>query len=240
MQNFYTSPEQFLGDRVILTGDEYHHATRACRVRVGDLIGVTDGRGRRVEASIEDIDRTTLVAHLERDLSGRGEPPADITLALSLIKPARFETAVEKCTELGVRRIIPLAVKRCERENAKLNPDRLRRIVLESAKQSGRSWIPEIDSPVSLEPVCRRGGLLLAALLEAERGIDSALVREYSVKEITILIGPEGDFTPEERTLMSGCGVIPISLGGLTLRAETAAIAATALTVEALRGAHAL
>jgi len=224
---------------VILTGDEYHHATRACRVRIGDRMGVTDGRGRRVEARIVEIDRTTLQAQVVRDLSGRGEPPADITLALALIKPARFETAVEKCTELGVRRIVPLLLKRCERENTRLNPDRVRRIVLEAVKQSGRSWIPEIESPQELEPVCRRGGLLLAALQEAEQGIAPTLLREQSAREITILIGPEGDFTPEERTLMTGCGVIPVSLGGLTLRAETAAIAATALTVAALRSLHA-
>lgn len=235
MQNFYAPVDGFQSDRVILTGDEYRHATRSCRVRVGDLIGVTDGRGRRIGARIESIDRSALVARLERDLSGLGEPSADITLALALIKPARFEIAAEKCTELGIRRIIPLSVTRCERESARLNIDRLRRIVLESAKQSGRSWIPEIVSPDRLGSACRREGLLLVALQEAVRGIDSALVQEYSAKAITLLIGPEGDFTDEERLTILECGAMPVSFGGLTLRAETAAIAATALTVASLR-----
>jgi len=238
MQNFYTPSEHFIGGRAILTGDERHHAARVCRVRIGDRIGVTDGRGRRMEACVEEIDRTNLVARFVRDLSGQGEPASDIALALALIKPARFETAVEKCTELGVRRFIPLMVKRCERESARLNPERLRRIALESAKQSGRSWIPEIESPAGLESVCRREGLRFAALQEAQEEAVSGVIREHPRENITLLIGPEGDFTPEERSIMTQSGVKPISLGGLTLRAETAAIATTALVAAALRSIH--
>ncbi len=236
MQNFYTPAENFRGDRVTLEGDEYFHATRACRVRPGDVIGVTDGRGRRVEARIVHIDRSALVASVEHDLSGQGEPVVEITLALALIKPARFEIAVEKCTELGVRRILPVIARRCERDSSRLNADRLRRIALEAAKQSGRSWVPEILPPDSLDSVCRSGELILAALLDAGRRITPELLRGGESGGVTLLIGPEGDFSEDERNTLREAGTVAVSLGGLTLRAETAAIVAMALTIEALRG----
>lgn len=151
IQNFYTPPELFNGTVVTLVDDEYRHAVRSCPVRVGETIGVTDGCGRRVEARVEAIGRNALVANIERDVSECGEPRTDLTLALALIKPARFEIAVEKCIELGARRITPLVVERCECAAERLNPDRLRRIALEAAKQAGRSWITEITAVTDIE-----------------------------------------------------------------------------------------
>ena len=234
MQNFYTPPELFNGTVVTLVDDEYRHAVRSCRVRAGETIGVTDGCGRRVEARVEVIGRNALVANIVRDVSGCGEPRTDLTLALALIKPARFEIAVEKCTELGVRRIAPLAAERCEREAERLNPDRLRRIALEAAKQAGRSWITEITAVTDIESACRGGGALLAALKGAELRIGKVLARFHRAERVTVFIGPEGDFTLEETGLMAGLGVVPVNLGGLTLRAETAAIVATTLVMEAV------
>jgi 16S rRNA (uracil1498-N3)-methyltransferase len=89
MQNFYSPHELFDGLTVALAEDEYHHAVRTCRVRIGETIGVTDGCGRRVEARIETIDRNMLVARVTRDVSGCGE--SRTALALALVKPARFE-----------------------------------------------------------------------------------------------------------------------------------------------------
>jgi len=234
MQNFYTPPELFNGAAVTLAGDEYRHAARSCRVRVGELIGVTDGAGRRVEARVETIGTSSLSAAVVGDLSGKGEPAREITLALALIKPARFETAVEKCTELGVRRIVPLAAARCERGGARPNYLRLRRIALEAAKQAGRSWIPEIASVADIESVCRGGGALIAAAKGADLRVREALARFPGAERVTLLVGPEGDFTSEETTLMIEMGAVLAGLGGLTLRAETAAVAAVALVVSAV------
>jgi 16S rRNA (uracil1498-N3)-methyltransferase len=235
MQNYLTSADLLGTDTVSLIGDEYFHATRACRARVGDVIGVSDGLGRRVEARIERIDHTILEARIERDLSGTGEPASPITLALSLIKPTRFEIAVEKCTELGVRRIIPVTAKRCEQESRRLNPDRLQRIATEAAKQSGRSRIPELDPASDLAAVCEKGALLLSARQDAERAILPGLVQTAPASGVILLIGPEGDFTPEEHEYLAEKGAVPVTLGGLILRAETAAIAGVALIVTALR-----
>ncbi|MDP2981863.1 MAG: RsmE family RNA methyltransferase [Candidatus Latescibacter sp.] len=228
MQNFFTFPECFIDGMVRLTGEEYHHAARVCRVRVGEMIGVADGRGRRVEARIETITGSYLEARATRDVSGRGEPSREITLALSLIKPARFEIAVEKCTEFGVRRFIPLAVQRCEYSPARFNSVRLARIALEAAKQSGRSWLPDIAPVSGIEVLSRPGHALLVASQKAQESLEDVL-SHVTADKLILAVGPEGDFTPEEIASLGAQGALFFSLGGLTLRAETAAIAAVAL-----------
>ena len=255
MKNFYTSKEHFTDKTVRLFGDEHHHATRSCRVKVGELIGVTDGCGKRVHALIEKIDNKSLTASIERDVSGTGEIEAEIILALSIIRPVRFETAVEKCTELGIRQIIPLIAKRCDPNSSKrLKIDRLRKIAYETAKQSGRSWIPEISSPIKLMDFLKRqDGSVIAASQHADKSIEQVDLQFFKKKlfeknlkinvcgrltdcsKLSLVIGPEGDFTDEEYTAMTEFGVEFFSMGELTLRSETAGIAATALVVNLLR-----
>ncbi len=235
MQNFFAPPERFSGDSIVLDGDEYRHAARVCRVRTGEIIGITDGRGRRVEARVGTIGRDFLEAAMERDVSGLGEPTADITLALALIKPSRFEEAVEQCTELGVRRIVPVRMERCERESFRIRDDRLARITLEAAKQSARSWIPEIADTATIDEVCARPGFIIAAIPGSRGTIREAVAQADKRGNVTVIVGPEGDFSPEEAASMTDRGVVPASLGGLILRAETAAAVAVALVCDALR-----
>lgn len=235
MQNFYVPPEQFDDNTITITGDEYRHATRACRVRIGDIIGVTDGCGRRFEARITAIDSSILSAVTVNDISGRGEPTRHLTAALAVIKPSQFELAVEKCTELGVRCFLPVITRRTETRPERLNHDRLARIALEAAKQSGRSWVPVIEQPVPLMEIFEHvTGDVFVALASAEESMETALARVPANGSLTILVGPEGDFTDEERDVLLTGGAVPVSLGGLVLRAETAMIAAAALC--AVRG----
>ena len=230
MQTFYAPKEAFAGSTVVLTGDEYRHAARSCRVRVGEIIGVTDGCGRRVEARIETIDGSAVTAGIVDDVSGIGEPAFGITVAPAVIKPSRFEQAVERCTELGARRFLPVIARRCETAPDRLNYERMNRIAFEAAKQSRRSWLPRIEHPVMLTDIFEHAeGTVLAALQSAEYEMDAALKAVDTSGGVTIVIGPEGDFTDEERDVLLTGGAVPVSLGGLTLRTETAAIAATVL-----------
>jgi len=232
MQNFYTNKNNFTGSTVTLTGEEYHHATRSSRVKIGEVIGVTDGCGRRVEARISSIDSRSLTAVIERDASGVGESVVKITVALSLIKPSRFEIAVEKCTELGAVRFVPLMVKRCtvKPESVKLN--RLRRIVREAAKQSGRSLVPEVTPPVDIKSAFSSGkGEIIIATLTTPHSLINILDTISSKRHIALVIGPEGDFTDDELNYLGDCGAVTFTLGELILRSETAAIAATAQIV---------
>ena len=197
---------------------------------------MTDGRGKRVEARIKTIDSNTLTAEIERDVSGAGELTVEISVALALIKPARFEFAVEKCTELGARRFIPVIANRCMVKPDRIKTTRLRQITREAAKQSGRSWIPEILQPIELEELdvpdsCR----LLVANRTAEKDIEEALKPILASPELIVAVGPEGDFTGEELKQLINRGAILFSLGELTLRSETTAMAATAHTVAMVR-----
>ena len=240
MQRFYTPSGLIDSGTVTIEGDEYHHATRSCRVRTGELIGVTDGCGRYVIARIDTIDRERVVAVIERDVSGAGEPDALITLALSVIHQARFETAVEKCTELGVRRIVPVVAERCERGTVRrIRTDRLERIALGAVKQSGRSWMPDIGEPVAFSHLLDEcAGSVCTASQLAEAPFAEAC-REHVVRGVvTLLVGPEGDFSEDEHGLLLEAGASFFTLGGLVLRAETAAIAATVEAVAAVRTVH--
>jgi 16S rRNA (uracil1498-N3)-methyltransferase len=157
---------------------------------------------------------------------------AQLTLALSLIKPARFEQALEKAAELGVSCLSPLITHRCTiRLNAarrKEKPVRWQRIADEAAQQCGRSirmlvepirpfadWLKLPDKPKMLIPTLAGETVSLSQTLQTLSPMEP----------LAVLIGPEGDFTPQEVQLAVDCGAIPVSLGPLTLRSETAAIA---------------
>ncbi len=237
MQNFLTPPDAFTEDRVVLEGDEYFHATRSCRVRSGEIIGVTDGVGRRVEARIGTIDSRRLEAVIMRDVSGEGELAVHVSLALALIKPDRFETAVEKCTELGVRRILPFIAERSTVKAARIRTGRLENIARSAVKQAGRSWMPEIRDPAPLGGLLEEtaDGTMLAAFTGTAGAPGLTVAGMTSAGPLTLLVGPEGGFTEGERALLMENGALPVGLGGLTLRAETAAVAGMALLAERLR-----
>jgi 16S rRNA (uracil1498-N3)-methyltransferase len=236
MQNFYAPPDMFTSLAVTLTGDEYRHATRACRVRTGEEISVTDGLGKRVIARIGSIDSERLRAQIIRDISGVGEPSCAVTLALAAIKAARFEMAVEKCTELGVRNIVPVITERCEQHaEHHLHIDRLARIAQASAKQAARSIVPVIGEPCGLDVFLREHrGVMLVASQHAQEPLESIFVRVKGHESVTCMIGPEGDFSDREYDAIVKTGAVPISLGGLTLRAETAAIVVVARVLSGL------
>ena len=227
MFTFHAPPERFTESGIVLTGDEYRHATRAARVAVGDRIAVTDGCGRRVEARIDTIDAESLTAVETADLSGLGESTRIVTLALALIQPRRFEQAVEQCTEIGVRRFVPLIAERCEVRPERIRRDRLESIVLSAAKQAGRSWLPEVGDPVSAaDAAAEIGGTAFLCTGDAGRSLVSAAAALAPDAPVTVIVGPEGDFTPEERDRFLAAGAEPVSLGGLVLRSETAAAVA--------------
>jgi len=230
MQNFYAPTESFSENTVTLSGDEYFHATRSCRVRPGEIIAVTDGVGKRVEARITDIDAEILHAEITKDVSGIGELDTHISLALALIKPANFELAAEKCTELGVRRILPLISANTNVRPDRLKVARLEKITHAAAKQSGRSFLPEIAEPIPLLDLYSHvNGEVIVASTHAEQDMEKALKSLSDEHDLTIVIGPEGDLTDEEYDVLATAGAKSVSLGGLTLRSETAAIAAMSL-----------
>lgn len=207
-------------DSPLLTTNDRHHLERVLRVRVGDDVVVSDGVGRWRSGSLGDAGVVEPSADVE--VVARAEP--SITVAFAITKGERPELVVQKLTELGVDRVVPFmatrSVARWEGDRAAGHVERLRRVARESAMQCQRPWLLEVADLATFADVITLPG---AAIADRD-GAPPSLNRP------TLLIGPEGGWTDEERR----CGLPTVGLGSHVLRAETAAIAAAAL-VGALR-----
>ena len=220
-----------------LDSEESGHCCRVLRHRAGDEIHVIDGLGTMYRCRLVDDNPKGAEAAVLEAFPGWGGHPYRLTVACCPTKNNdRFEWFVEKATEVGVDRIVPVIGDRSERKVYKT--DRAARIALSAAKQSLKARIPDIAEPVSVKDFICHSGLdpeslkLIAYCFEGDTrriSIQEAL-RAYDGSDVTVLIGPEGDFSPEEARLAIDNGYIPVHLGASRLRTETAAVlAATAV-----------
>lgn len=198
-----------------LADHDRHHLERVLRVRTGDPVVVSDGAGRWREGTLGAsgaVDPTGDIASIER-------PAPPITIAFALTKGERPELAVQKLTEVGADRIVPFtasrSVVRWNAARAATNIDRLRRVGREAAMQCRRAWLPEVDDVAEFATAAALPGAVLA----------DGGGTQPSLTNPTVLVGPEGGWTDEERA----CGLASVALGPHVLRAETAAITAGAL-----------
>jgi len=220
-----------------IEGEEARHLTRVLRVETGQRYEISDNRSVYL-AEIETARKESVVF---RTLEKLPSPPpsARFELCAALIKFDRFEWIVEKATELGVTEIVPIEAIRSERgleKAAAKRVERWRRIALEASQQSRRTHLPEIAEPIPLAQALVRRGTHRYVLDENPGAalLMEALPAERTVQDtVSILTGPEGGWTDEERSSFSGAGWTPVSMGPLILRAETAVIAALAVVTQA-------
>ncbi|NEN25216.1 16S rRNA (uracil(1498)-N(3))-methyltransferase [Cryomorpha ignava] len=213
----------------ILHEEESRHAIKSLRLSVGDEILIGDGKGKRYTTAIKVIGKKELIVDL---LSAENFeiPLPKLTIAIAPTKnPSRFEWFLEKATELGVYQIIPIETKRTERSRYK--HDRAERIIHAATKQSMRAFTPvlELLTPISKVLKMEHSLKLIAHCDENTKRIElSDFSRKNSSNDILILIGPEGDFTPEEIDKSKEKGFQPVILGRNRLRTETAGVFAAA------------
>ena len=217
------------GDRAVLEGDEARHLTRVLRAKVGDTVSLFDGRGREWPARVAAIgrDRVELdTAEPAIDPQPAGIP---VTLAVALPKGDRQKWMVEKLTELGAARLIPLETTRGVAEATASAQARLERVVIEACKQCGRNTLMEISAGRPLDRLLAEvpAGACVVIAHPGGTPLDVAAM-PTTATEIIALVGPEGGFTDEELGVADRAGVIRISLGPHILRVETAAIALAA------------
>jgi 16S rRNA (uracil1498-N3)-methyltransferase len=211
------------GGEIRLGGDEGRHLARVLRARPGDEVELFDGLGRAARAEVVTVERDAVVLAVGEPVPAR-EPSREVTLCSAIPKGKRMDWLVEKATEAGVARIVPLAPDRAARREAGDNTvRRWRRAALEAAKQSGRSVVPAIADPVTLDEA-------LAATDGAQRLLASPGAAHAptvcGLSPVAVFVGPEGGFTPDEIARLACAGAVPVGLGGLILRIETAAIVA--------------
>lgn len=202
-------------DAPVLAEPDRHHLERVVRVRRGDPVVVSDGRGHWRDGVLASGGAVDLAG----DAREVPRPSPPITIAFALTKGERPELAVQKLTELGVDRIVPFAsdrsVVRWDRGRADTHVARLRRVAREAAMQCRRAWLPVLDDVARFDAVSSLPGAALADVGGAPP----------SLERPTILIGPEGGWSDEERDR----GIPAVGLGNHVLRAETAAITAASL-----------
>ena len=209
-----------------LSEEESRHCQRVLRLKEGDAIHLTDGRGTLYEARIIDAQAKQVTVEVTDKKAEYGKRPYSLHLAVAPTKNIdRFEWFLEKATELGVDEITPLLCERSERKAIRL--DRMEKVITSAVKQSLKAYHPFLNEMASFDSFIRksRGGqLFLAHLPEYDPVL---LPHAYNKGEdATILIGPEGDFSDGEIKLARGHGFQCISLGNNRLRTETAAVAA--------------
>jgi 16S rRNA (uracil1498-N3)-methyltransferase len=221
--------DEFSSDRAFLTGTHAAHLSRVLRARIGQEFDLALGdRVRR--ATIVSVADDRVEFELGELVEAQPERP--ITLALAIFKFDRFEWAVEKCTELGASRIVPVIARRTDlhlAQGATKRVQRWRRIAREASEQSRRLSVPDVADPVKLrEYLSYEKSPKKILLAENERDIQLRDVCDTDA-DTALAIGPEGGWAPEELKLFGAFNWQPASLGTTILRAETAAISALAI-----------
>ncbi len=235
MHRFYLSPELCRADALSLTGREAHHAVQVLRVRTGEPVTVLDGAGLELLCEVTRQFRDTLELRVQKRIAA-APLPCVITLLQAVPKGKIFESIIQKATELGVTRLVPIlserVVTQLDHEGAEAKAEKWQQIAVEAIKQCGSPWLPRVEVPITLEKFLSRHesfDLPLIGCLEA----GSRHPREWFQKflheqkqlprSVCIWIGPEGDFTAAEYCLIKASGAWPMTLGRLVLRVETAA-----------------
>ena len=227
--------DEFSGDRAAIIGEHADHLARVLRARVGQEFDIAAGTSVR-RGKIVSVDNARVEFELGEEVSSR--VLAEITLALSIFKFDRMEWAIEKCTELGVSRIIPVVARRTDAHLASASAKRVerwQRIVRQASEQSRRAVPPEIAAPVRLSEIFSLQSGLRIVLSESEdRTLLHDAVKSTAADGVLFAVGPEGGWTDDELQSFQQADWTSASLGNTILRAETAAIAATAIVTSAL------
>ncbi len=227
LENYYAPPSHFTGDEVDFPEAEAHHL-RVLRTSEGDIVRVVDGLGAAHDVEIVKIGRLECRGRILRTRRRIAEPVAEITAVQAVLKGERFDWFVEKATEIGVRRIIPLS---SEREQAAAGPqrrERWERIAVAAMKQSGRSILPEIAEPAPIHKVLALGAHCQYRFMAhpSNESRVPRIVQDMSSRSIKcmVLTGPESGFTDREAADAADMGFELVTLGPRRLRSETAGI----------------
>lgn len=237
LNRFYVPPERINQGEAIIEGPEANHLARVLRLSPGEPVRVFDGQGNEFLSRIREINGSrvfvTLEAEPEKDLMVKREPALEVVLGQGLPKGDKMELIIQKGTELGVTRVIPMVT---ERTIVRLEPDRAakrqqrwQKVAAEAARQSQRLLIPRVDLPTGFNEVLKalpnpETTLCLIPWEDESACFLKPVLRERAdiPKSVWVFIGPEGGFSAAEIEQARAAGAIPVSLGPRILRTETA------------------
>lgn len=236
MARFYVPKEAVSGAKITITGNEAHHIRDVMRLNVSDKVTCFDGTGLQYSGVIASVDPKSVVVDISETRELSNKSPVSITLIQAIPKKEKMDYIVEKATELGVRRIIPVFTERTvvdwDQDKKDRSAGRWHRISLAASKQCGRADIPEITPVYSFIDALKAVKGEVLAMIAALSGEAIPLKKALEgVKRgnIAIAIGPEGDFTPKEIEEAKAAGFKVVDLGSRVLKSDTAGLAVLAI-----------
>jgi 16S rRNA (uracil1498-N3)-methyltransferase len=237
LHRFYIPPADWNETQPVLDEAESRHAANVLRLREGEIVSVFNGTGSEVHARIRQITKRSVLLETVRVLQ-HPPPAARLILAQAIPKGKNLDLVLQKATELGASEIIPLithrTVARPDAAEAADKQEKWQRIASEACKQCGQNHLPLVHPPILFETFLKAIPTtklpLIAALDPASRSLHNILSTQPVLPDSAlILIGPEGDFTPEETAAALTAGCLPLTLGPIILRTETAAVYALSI-----------
>lgn len=236
MTRLFVEESLTLESEIELNEENSHYISQVLRMRAGEEVTVVDGNGLELLCEVSEISKKQVILKINEKRENATEPPYEITLFQCVSKGERMDLTVQKCTELGVSRIVPVLSERCivkmNAKDSKGKIDRWQKISLEAARQSGRGIVPKVEDPLSLEKAYEDIENYDLTLFpwedETGKGLKSAL-QSFRGKKIAIFVGPEGGFSKEEADNAVKCGAVRVTLGPRILRTETAGAAVLAM-----------
>lgn len=233
MQHFFAEPAWIKENKIYMQGPDVNHMKNVLRMKSGEDVTVSDGRGNTYLCCVESYEEGTAVLDIFKEISGDTELPSRITLFQGLPKGDKMEWIVQKAVELGAYAVVPFAARRSvvklDQKKAQKKQSRWQAIAKGAAEQSGRGLIPEVKVPVSFEEalhMAQEMDIVLIPYELAEGMKDTAeVVRSLQPgQSVGVFIGPEGGFEEEEVEQARAYGARPVSLGKRILRTETAGL----------------
>lgn len=247
MHRFYLPSEACGGPELTLDERESHHAADVLRVRTGERISILDGAGREFLCAVRQVHRKAVVADIEETRTFP-KPQFSMTLVQAVPKGKLIEFIIQKATELGATRVQPLLSERVtthlDDDSAGNKADKWRQTAIEAIKQCGQPWLPQVEIPRALDQCLNeleKPELALVGALQEDARHPRGYFDEFRARHqrnphsVALWIGPEGDFSPGELAAIRASGALPITLGPLVLRSDTAALYALSIADYELR-----
>lgn len=232
MANFYIKSEDIVGNTACITGEEAQHISRVLRMKKGDSVTLCDGEGNFYEAKLSEFSEKEVTAEILSSRRAETEPFTQITIFQGVPKNPKLETIVQKATEIGVVRIVPMdTVRAVAKLDKSAKVDRLRKIAKEAAKQSKRGIIPYVNDCVSFKEAVKMASEADLAIIPYEEETEVSLkkaLQGQKPRTVSVMIGPEGGFEKEETEAAKASGIVSVTLGKRILRTETAPLVVSA------------
>ncbi|MDY4698454.1 16S rRNA (uracil(1498)-N(3))-methyltransferase [Eubacterium coprostanoligenes] len=221
--------ENISDEKIILDGESARHIAKSLRMRVGDVICVTDGGGEDYGCQIEEITKEEVVLKVCYKQVCESEPSCKVTIYQGVPKSTKLEDIIQKCVELGVTEIVPILTKRCvsrpDDKSAGKKNVRYQKIALEAAQQSGRGIVPKIENMKTLKQALAEDESEVKIVFFEGGGKKLTDIIDKNIKSVSIFIGPEGGFEEAEVEQIEAAGGVRATLGKRILRTQTAPVA---------------